>query len=298
MIGEHYNAGRWVFLDPEGNENSRERNPFLTALKTGRPSDYVEVLLVRPDRKTINLMINASPMLYGSGEIESVVVSFNDITDLKRAEGRAMTALKEKEVLLREVHHRVKNNFQIISSLISLQSRHFHDERDVALIAQTQQRIRSISMIYEKLNASDRVSSINLADYMRALADDIFISIDPHNTMRSVCSLESIDVPVKTAITCGIIVNELLTNAAKHAFDGVRAGVIEIGCAAADGTIRLWIADNGRGLPEGFDPSTSPSMGLQLVNALVAQLEGRLDYECDEGARFSVSFPLHTPVSA
>ncbi|HOO71720.1 MAG TPA: PAS domain S-box protein [Spirochaetota bacterium] len=292
MMGEFYLSERWAFRDVDGTEYPREKNPFLKALKSGTPVYDTEMFFIRSDRTTIILSVNASPLYYGSGEIEAVVMSVEDMTASRKAEEKIKSSLKEKDLLLREIHHRIKNNFQIITSLISLQIPYFRDSDDIKLINQTQQRIRSISMIYDKLRVSDTISTIDLKEYIEGLIEEIFNSFNSGDRIRVVQKMASVVVPVNIAVTCGIIINEMLTNVIKHAFPEDVSGIVGVECETGEDLVILKVSDNGKGIPGGFDPLTSSSMGFQLINALAAQLEGTLLVDSGEGTCCTLSFPL------
>ncbi|ATC65035.1 hypothetical protein CMV30_14295 [Nibricoccus aquaticus] len=215
-----------------------------------------------------------------------------DITDRLRAEETIRTSLAEKEVLLKEIHHRVKNNMQIISSLLNLQLGHLHDETSRRLFAESQGRIASMALIHEKLYQSSDLGHIDFADYLRDLTENLVaafgvstrgIAFDLH--------VASIELGIDTAIPCGLIVNELVSNACKHAFAPGTPGRIEISLTRASADqFRLVVRDNGRGIPADFDLRQTKSLGMQLVKTLVRQLRGDLQIEPGPGAAFAITF--------
>lgn len=201
-------------------------------------------------------------------------------------------SLKEKEVLLKEVHHRVKNNLQIITSLLSLQMAKFEDPRILMALTESQSRIRSMALLHEKLYQSKDISSINFGDYIRGLISSIRYTYgtSPENILVDV-SVDDVQFGIDTAIPCGLIINELTTNAFKYAFPAGRQGLLTIKIAAeSSGLTEIVISDNGIGLPEGFDMDQVTSLGLQLVISLVNQLEGEIDLKTDCGVTYRITF--------
>jgi PAS domain S-box-containing protein len=226
-----------------------------------------------------------------------LAAEFNiDITEHKKSQENMTAALKEKEVLLREVHHRVKNNLQVISSLLNLQSGYITDQRSRELFKECQTRVRSMSLIHERLYQAESLSRLSFSGYARALVEDLFHSYGLDREKVSY-SLDIIDRPMKidTAIPCGLIVNELVSNSLKYAFPSYqqigRQGLIKIALVGGDdGSLTLSVRDNGVGLPQGFDIEKVGSLGLQLVATLVQQLDGKLEIKNEDGAWFSMIF--------
>lgn len=202
-------------------------------------------------------------------------------------------SLREREVLLQEIHHRVKNNLQVITSLINLQMRKLEQGENREALLECQGRIQAIALIHEKLYQSTDYSRIPFAEYAKSLASSVFrVGQTSSGQVELAFALEEVPLAVDRAIPCGLILNELLTNALKHAFVGGRSGTIRVELArqGADG-IRLVVADDGRGLPPGFDVGKSPTLGLQLVATLAAQLDGKVYASAGPGARFELGFP-------
>ncbi|MCB9136613.1 MAG: hypothetical protein H6636_14405, partial [Anaerolineales bacterium] len=203
-----------------------------------------------------------------------------------------ITLLHEKEVLLKEIHHRVKNNLQIISSLLNLQSNYVKDPGSLRALHDSQARVRSMALIHEKLYQSNSLAKIDFGEYVQSLAKDLFRSYQ-----RSLGEIElkveaaEIALDLDYAIPCGLILNELLTNALKYAFPKGRKGQLWIELTILpDQRVCLKVADNGIGLPEGFDLTKSSSLGLQLVRNLVSQIEGKLELQRSGGTAFLISF--------
>ena len=210
----------------------------------------------------------------------------------KDAEERIKASLGEKEVLLKEINHRVKNNLQIISSLLSLQSRDIQDERTLRSFQVSQDRIKAMALVHEKLYQSDGLSRIDFGEYIKSLADDLRSSYGLHSqNVKLKLDVDEIRLGVDTAIPCGVIVNELVSNSLKHAFPGDRSGEIVISFREVDGQYTMTFKDDGVGIPEDLDISRPSSLGLTIVNALTGQLGGAIDISRNGGSEISITFP-------
>lgn len=238
-------------------------------------------------------------MIVSAGRIEfegrpGGIATFVDITEAKRAEEILEIALAEKIVLLKEVHHRVKNNLQIISSLLDLQADSIHDERSRCNLLESQNRVRTMALVHERLYMSKDFTTIDLGEYIRDLAQYLFQSYASNGSQISLrLDAKEMSMDIDRAIPCGLIINELVSNALKHAFPGQRHGEIVIRCNDDErGRITLVVADTGVGLPAGLDFRDIPSMGLQLVDLLVKQLRGSMNIDSRQnGTEFLIQFP-------
>ena len=221
---------------------------------------------------------------------EAVIANARDITERKRAQDEINSSLNEKEVLLREIHHRVKNNLQVISSLLNLQASMTEDAATKAMLEESRHRVRSMALIHESLYRARNLASIDFADYLRALTREIL-----HTFGRSdiACNLElaSVGLSVDKAIPSGLIVNELLTNALKHAFPHGRSGSIGLRLQAEEsGQVRIVVHDDGAGFPRGFDLAAATTMGLTIVRTLVEQIRGTISLESKHGTTLTIAF--------
>ncbi len=210
----------------------------------------------------------------------------------KRAEAQIKAQLQEKDVLLKEVHHRVKNNMQVISSLLNLQSRRVKDSAVLEMFKESQRRIRSMALIHERLYQSTDLSRIEFSQYLRNLAIHLFHSYQADSTrIQLKIDAELVFLNINTAIPCGLIVNELVSNALKHGFPDGRKGQLEIDLhrVAGDGYM-LQVRDDGVGIPEGLDLRKTESLGMQIISTLVEQIEGRLELDRREGTTFRLGF--------
>lgn len=280
----------WDCVHDDFRELVRERG--LARLRGEALPEQYECKFVTKDGRELWALIAIGRIEYKGKP--AGIVTLIDTTEAKLADERMRASLAEKEVLLKEVHHRVKNNLQIISSLLDLQSDYLRDERSRAIIRESQNRIRSMALIHQKLYQSESFAFVNFREYIEELAADLFASYarDPLLIELHV-AVGDVTLGMDEAIPCGIIVNELVSNALKHAFPGGRGGVITIRCDAGDeGCIALSVADNGVGLPHGFVFRNAESLGLQLVSMLVKQLGGRVTFSGEQGGTVAaVTFP-------
>jgi PAS domain S-box-containing protein len=238
-----------------------------------------------------HMMDNGIFLQDSHGKAHRMLGTMNDITTRKLAEEQITSSLKEKEVLLKEVHHRVKNNLQVISSLLNLQTSVLVDKHALAQLRESQDRIRSMALIHERLYQSENLALVNFGEYLRDLANSLFRSYGL-GRVRLKISIQPLNLGVNVAIPCGLIVNELLTNALKYAFPEGREGEVELSFAHTDaGSYMLTVRDDGIGFPAGLDFRRSPSLGLQLVNTLTMQIDGTIEMSRDPGTTFSITFP-------
>jgi two-component sensor histidine kinase len=216
----------------------------------------------------------------------------SEIIERTQAERRIRDALTEKEVLLKEVHHRVKNNLQVISSLLNLQAAEITDANTLSVLKESQNRVRTMALIHEKLYQSSDLAQIDFSAYLQSLVTYLAQSYRVKADQVSIqVQAEKILLDLDTAIPCGLIVNELVSNSIKYAYpDGTR-GTIRISCSQRhDKRYSLKISDDGVGLPAGFDYTRSSSLGLKLVNNLVSQIDGELAVDSKNGSRFEIIF--------
>jgi two-component sensor histidine kinase len=221
---------------------------------------------------------------------------WDEMEERGKAEEQVKRSLKEKEVLLKEIHHRVKNNLQIIQSMLNLQLPQIKDEKAIALFKESQNRVYSMALIHEKLYQSESLAKIDFHEYIRSLAIYLFVSYGATaRAIRSRILMDDISLDVDTTIPCALIINELVSNSLKHAFPASRhaegTGEISISLRRDTGNrFLLTVSDNGVGLPDGIEIENSDSLGLKLVNVLVKQLAGTILIGAGGGAEFTISF--------
>lgn len=222
----------------------------------------------------------------------------NEIKERKIAEEKISRSLKEKELLLKEVHHRVKNNLQLVKSLISLQSKHIQDKALIRLFNESRDRIQSVALIHELLYQGENITEINFLGYIKKLTAYLLHSTGEANSEKYDVEITGakINLSIDIAIPCGLIVNELFTNALKHAFKHSEKGSIKIKLAeTADETTKLFelaVIDNGTGLPrENYPTDVNKSMGMRIINSLVKQISGKIIINSAHGTEIRVLFP-------
>jgi two-component sensor histidine kinase len=227
-----------------------------------------------------------------TGKMRGVIEYVRDITPRKQAEEALRASLHEKEILLKEIHHRVKNNMQVISSLLSLQSRHLTDKAAIEMFRESQQRIRSMALVHEKLYQSKDLSRIDFSKYIESLIMFLFHSYRVNSDLvRMKTEVRNVLLDINSAIPCGLIINELVMNALKHAFPGGRKGEIIVSLRpSGDDRFILSVSDDGVGFPAGLDFHKTETLGMQLVTMLVDQLDGTISLERKPGTRFEVVF--------
>jgi PAS domain S-box-containing protein len=234
---------------------------------------------------------NADRIVNGQGQTIGVILSGQDITARKAAEQSLKDSLKEKEVLLQEIHHRVKNNMQVISSLIGLQQTYIQEQAYIEMFQESQNRIKTMALVHEKLYQSNGLAAIDFGDYVGNLCNNLLISFG--NQEHILCEIESdcILLGIDKAIPCGLIINELVSNAFKHAFPNGRDGKIEIRILSLnDCEVELSVSDNGVGAPENLDFRNTETLGLHIVVTLVKQLKGRIDLDRKGSTTFTIQF--------
>jgi PAS domain S-box-containing protein len=231
-------------------------------------------------------------LLRDQGQPVEIIGSVVDITDRKWAENQIHASLEEKEVLLKEIHHRVKNNLQVISSLLKLQAGYIKDDRILEVFKESQNRIRAMALIHEKLYQSEDLAKSNFAEYIRSLATDLFRSYSVNSRMVKLnLKVEDVRLSIDTAIPCGLIINELISNSLKYAFSAGQTGEINIHFfSETEDCYTLIVQDNGSGFPIDLDFRNTKSLGLQLVCSLTKQLHGTIDLERDRGVAFKITF--------
>ncbi len=237
------------------------------------------------------------PVRDTNGRIVAVGTISRNITERRRMEEQLRNSLAEKTVLLQEIHHRVKNNLQVVSSMLDMQSAYLADEQARAILLESQRRVDSMAMIHERLYQSDNLARIDFGDYINNLAVDLCSAYSTSATGVSL-AIDVFDVilDIEKAIPCGLIVNELLSNALKHAFptdasDFEDEKRIRVEMRAVDGECSLTIADNGVGFPPNLDFRHTETLGLQIVTLLVKQLHGNIALEGRGGTAFHIAFP-------
>ncbi|MFA6111065.1 MAG: histidine kinase dimerization/phosphoacceptor domain -containing protein [Candidatus Latescibacterota bacterium] len=216
-----------------------------------------------------------------------------ELIERRRIEEQIQASLQEKEVLLKEIHHRVKNNLQVISSLLDLQAGHTHDPRVIEMFRDSQNRVSSMGLIHERLYQADDLARVDFSEYIRGLVNNLFYS---YSADAAAIALEihvaQVVLDVDRGIPCGLIINELVSNSLKYAFPSGRQGCLQVHMRHQGDSLVLVVADDGVGIPEEIDLEHTTSLGLRLVGTLVRQLKGSLTMNRKEGTRFTIEFPV------
>lgn len=281
--------------DADFNTNKEEVESFLTAdrevISSGKAKFISEEKVSNPATgeakwyQTIKV-----PLKEKDGSLQVLGVSA-DITARKLAEEFTKRSLQEKELLLKEIHHRVKNNLQIIISLLKLQTRYVKDPKDLNIFNSSRSRVETMSLIHEKLYKSRDISDIDLGGYLKDLVSHILKAYNVnHEEISFSLTSDEINLSIDTAIPCGLIINELVNNILKYAFPPGYKGKIEINIKKSAEEIILVVSDNGIGIPTSFDINNSDSLGLQLVDTLIKQISGTVTTESSAGTKFTIKF--------
>ena len=236
------------------------------------------------DERTVLISIKQYPE---DGYFEGTV---QDITESKELEEQLKKSLDEKDLLIKEIHHRVKNNLMVISSLLSLQSRYIKDKEARGLFRESQNRARSMALIHELLYRSEDLKSIEFGDYILSLSKELFHLYSVDGLIELKIDVDDIYLDINTSIPLGLIVNEVVTNSLKHAFPDGRAGVIHVDFHKTDDQYEFKVKDNGIGFPEDLDFENTDSLGLQMVTSLTRQIEGNIELDRNNGTEFKITF--------
>lgn len=221
---------------------------------------------------------------------DMIIFVIQDLTDIKKTQWELEKALEEKELLLKEIHHRIKNNLMIISSLLSLQARYLKDKEAFEIFKESENRAKSMALIHERLYRSSNLKEIDMMDYLQTLARGIFTSYSPPGVKLNF-DIDKIKMDIEQAIPVGLIVNELITNSFKHAFPENGEGEVNLKLKSLDGKILLEVSDDGIGFPEDLDWQNTESLGLQLVKSLADQINAEVQMISDNGTTFRLTIP-------
>ena len=280
-------SNREIDADPRGYE------AFLKVRNTPAKEAIFEVNQRRKDGTLLPVEITGK-FFEIDGELRSLAIA-RDITERKAAEEQIKRSLREKNVLMHEIHHRVKNNLQVVSSLLSMQARTTRSKEAIDVLSKSQSRINTMALIHTQLYESGDLSELNMEEFVGTLSEELFRSYPVNDTrIARIVNVTDRKFPVSVGVYVGLIINELLSNALQHAFGEGKEGKIEVSLTASDsGRINLRVSDDGVGLPPGFDIDKTRSLGLHLVKILLEdQLQGKLEVVSDGGVTFNMEFDI------
>jgi PAS domain S-box-containing protein len=291
---------RWTLCRPEDGEELKKM--FLQRENSFQGPDILNVRTVICRNKSEAVPVEISSSFVQIGDKHILLELFRDVTEHIKVENQIRASLEEKEVLLKEIHHRVKNNMQIITSLINLQLENTKEAQTVEIFKNCVNRIKSMALIHEKLYQSKDLTRIDFADYVNKLIDYLFYTYHVNSdTVKFRVSIKDIFLRINTAIPCGLIISELVSNSLKYAFKDRKDNEIEIDFfrereilpTENNNRYTLIVKDNGAGLPVGIDIKNTKTLGLRLVHSLSIQLGGTIGLIRDKGTEFKITFTLH-----
>ncbi len=273
-------------------EVTKEYVPILKHAVETRTLQSRECTITLPHTQPFTFVVTYVPLLNERGEIHQILGITHDITQRKQAEAQIQASLREKEVLLQEIHHRVKNNLQVISSLLDLQSQYIDQPAMLEVFQESQNRVKSMALIHEQLYQSKDCAKINLSNYIKDLTNYLLRVYEMKvDHIKLELDIEEVTLNINKAIPCGLIISELVSNAMKYAFPQRQEGMIKIALnSKLDNYLELIVKDNGVGLPFHSDFSNIQSLGLQLVTILTRQIEGSLEVNSRSGTEFKIHF--------
>ncbi|MBT4288021.1 MAG: transporter substrate-binding domain-containing protein [Deltaproteobacteria bacterium] len=281
----------WKIVRPDGTLMPNEEYASVRALEDNCMVENVEMGIVKAGNQITWINVTATPI---PSEKYGVLVVYGDITNRKLAETKIKASLKEKETLLQEVHHRVKNNMQVITSLLQLQSNNIENNQIKEALKGSQSRVYAMSAVHEMLHGSENLSEIDLKSYLSKITTSIYQTYSAdHKKVKLNSNVENIPINLNQAYPLGLIINELISNSLKYAFPDDREGEIKVSIKKQDKELKLIIMDDGVGVPENFDWKNSKSLGLKLICTLVEnQLDGSIDMESKNGTKFAIKFNI------
>lgn len=277
------------FIHPDDRDAAKKS--LETFLKEKKPVKW-DYRIILPDNSERIIHGEARTAFDDGGNLNKVFGTIQDITERKKIEEELQTSLEEKEMLLREIHHRVKNNLIVISSLLSLQADYIKDKTSREMFLESQSRAKSMALIHERLYQSTDLKRIDFGDYIRTLCMDLYRTyVSNPEQIKLHLNLKPVPVDINTAIPCGLIINELVSNTMKHAFPEDKMGDINIEFHSKDKNLILSVQDNGVGFPQDIDFKNTESLGLSIVNSLVGQIDGEIEMVVNGGTKFTITFP-------
>jgi len=267
-------------------------NNIIAETRAGKHSRIFESHLKSDNGSDRWISSTLTPIFDDNQRLRKLLFVDTDITESKKMGNQIVASLKEKDLLLKEIHHRVKNNLQIIISLLNLQSGYIKDEETLKAVREGQNRVRSMALVHEKFYQSDELGEIDFKEYTEKLCHFLKQSYANQDAPIAInVDADGIGFDMDTAMPCGLLITEIVSNSLKYGFPNNREGEINIQFRKVpEKKVLMTIADNGIGLPDGFDIEKSESLGMQLIIALTSQLDGELKFSGESGTRFSITF--------
>lgn len=285
MIGKVY----FYDIHPEEGREDFKKAAFDIFSRKAKFTDLPNMIRTK-DGRIIWVSTNGVPILDAKKRLTGYRGSDRDITEGKLSEDKIRTSLAEKEVLLKEVHHRVKNNLQVVSSLLNLQAKTLKDEAAQAVFRESRARVRAMALVHEILYRTQDFSRLNMRDYAGKLVEGLMASYGVGGQVNLVCDICDCPLSVDTAVSLGLILNELVSNSFKYAFAGGRAGTLTVKLSGEGGGYCLSVENDGPALPADYDLRKAGTLGMQLVTTLARQIGGTVEQAPAAGARFLVKF--------
>jgi len=273
-----------------------KREKIKNAVVTNEKAvNELETELVAKDGKLMPVILSTSALIDEMNEGLNLVFVASDITVQKESEKKISASLHEKNILLAEIHHRVKNNLAVISGLLQMQMWNMDDDKAAKALQQSQLRIQSIALVHEKLYQNETFANINISDFVKELVNAVAQSFEkPGQDVKLSYDLDDIRMNINQAVPFSLLLNECVVNSYKHAFNGNQVGNISIKLQSTDHLVQIIIADDGQGLPESFDFENEQTLGITLIRTLVSQLRGTAHFESEngKGTHFELEFTL------
>jgi PAS domain S-box-containing protein len=266
-----------------------EQKEVFREQRKGQDSFQYESVRINNDGTEVPVLIGLVPIVVSDNSTISYII-YVDITERKSYLNKIKQSLKEKRILLQEIHHRVKNNLAVVSSFLQLQKFNTEDEELQKILSDSEMRIHTMALIHEQLYQTESLSEISVENYVRELIGSIKDIHDPEDRIAINIRCDDIGLNINQAVPCAMIVNELISNSFEHAFEDSGQGEIKISITDDNGTIDMQVHDNGCGLPSGFNPDSTLTLGFTLINTLVQQLEAEIDIESNEGTSIAITF--------
>lgn len=280
---------RWRAVRADGSPFPGQDHPAAAALRTGTPVFNTVMGVHKPDGEKRWITINAVPVR--GADAPGVVCSFHDVTDERRMDDQLRASLREKEAMLREIHHRVKNNLAVTVGLFNFQMRRMTDGPARDAVRQAQDRVRTMALVHEMLHQAAALTELDLPGYVGQLVRHIAAGHAAGHRVAVTLDVAPVALPLEAAIPFGLILNEVVSNAFKYAFPDDRAGTLAVSLRHMATDLILEVRDDGPGPPPGVAVFETAATGLRLVKELAGQLDGRVEMETDGGAVFRLTFP-------